>query len=141
MAIRGVSSVSPATEPAPEAPLAERHDHSDRAADADDRELHADAVAALRWRAGQHVDVRLTAEDGYQAQRSYSIASAHAKSGALELAIERMHDGEVSAYFHEVARVGDVVELRGPIGGRFIWENRGRRADPAARRRLRRWCR
>jgi ferredoxin-NADP reductase len=72
------------------------------------------------WRAGQHVDIRLTAGDGYQAQRSYSIASAR-PGGAIELAIERMQDGEVSDYFHTVARVGDVVELRGPIGGRFVW--------------------
>jgi ferredoxin-NADP reductase len=70
--------------------------------------------------AGQHVDVRLTAPDGYQAQRSYSIAS---RPGApeLELAIERLDDGEVSPYFHEVARPGDAIEVRGPIGGHFIW--------------------
>jgi len=74
------------------------------------------------YRAGQHVDVRLTAADGYQAQRSYSIASGGGREGTIELGIERMDDGEVSAYFHEVARVGDIVELRGPIGGRFIWE-------------------
>ena len=73
------------------------------------------------FRAGQHVDVRLTAPDGYQAQRSYSIA-AGAPNGTIELAVERLENGEVSAYFHEVAVVGDVIELRGPIGGRFIWE-------------------
>jgi ferredoxin-NADP reductase len=73
------------------------------------------------FRAGQHIDVRLTAADGYQAQRSYSIAG-RALDGTIELAIEKMHDGEVSAYFHEVAMLGDVVELRGPIGGRFVWE-------------------
>ncbi len=70
--------------------------------------------------AGQHVDVRLTAPDGYQAQRSYSIASAPG-ADLLELAIERLDDGEVSPYFHEVARRGDSIELRGPIGGHFIW--------------------
>jgi ferredoxin-NADP reductase len=70
--------------------------------------------------AGQHVDVRLTAPDGYQAQRSYSIASAPG-SESIELAIERLEDGEVSAYFHDVARSGDTVEVRGPIGGHFIW--------------------
>jgi ferredoxin-NADP reductase len=70
--------------------------------------------------AGQHVDVRLTAPDGYQAQRSYSIASAPGAE-LLELAIERLDDGEVSPYFHEVARPGDSIELRGPIGGHFIW--------------------
>jgi ferredoxin-NADP reductase len=70
--------------------------------------------------AGQHVDVRLTAADGYSAQRSYSIASAP-ESDAIELAIERLDDGEVSPYFHEVARAGDTIEVRGPIGGHFVW--------------------
>jgi ferredoxin-NADP reductase len=70
--------------------------------------------------AGQHVDVRLTAPDGYQAQRSYSIASAPGIE-PVELAIERLEDGEVSPYFHEVARTGDAFELRGPIGGHFVW--------------------
>ena len=73
------------------------------------------------FRAGQHVDVRLTAADGYQAQRSYSIA-AGAADGTIELAVERLDNGEVSEYFHEIATVGDSVELRGPIGGRFVWE-------------------
>jgi ferredoxin-NADP reductase len=71
--------------------------------------------------AGQHVDVRLTAPDGYQAQRSYSIASAPESTGDLELVIERLDDGEVSPFFHEVAAVGDAIELRGPIGGYFQW--------------------
>jgi ferredoxin-NADP reductase len=70
--------------------------------------------------AGQHIDVRLTAPDGYQAQRSYSIASAPG-DGEIELAIERLDDGEVSPYFHEVAQPGDTIEVRGPIGGHFIW--------------------
>lgn len=70
--------------------------------------------------AGQHVDVRLTAPDGYQAQRSYSIASAPGDA-EIELAIERLDDGEVSPYFHEVAQPGDVIEVRGPIGGHFVW--------------------
>ena len=73
------------------------------------------------FRAGQHVDVRLTAADGYQAQRSYSIAAGGA-DGTIELAVERLDNGEVSEYFHEIATVGDAVELRGPIGGRFVWE-------------------
>jgi ferredoxin-NADP reductase len=68
---------------------------------------------------GQHVDVRLTADDGYQAQRSYSIASA--TDGALELTVERLEDGEVSPYLTEVLRPGDPLELRGPIGGWFVW--------------------
>src|ERR687893_1294141 len=69
---------------------------------------------------GQHVDVRLTAEDGYQAQRSYSIASAPA-TGRLDLTIEDIADGEVSPYLSEVLRPGDRLELRGPIGGYFTW--------------------
>jgi len=71
--------------------------------------------------AGQHVDVRLTAEDGYQAQRSYSIASAP-EDESLELTVERIDDGEVSPYLVDVAQPGDVFELRGPIGGYFTWE-------------------
>jgi ferredoxin-NADP reductase len=81
----------------------------------------------LAFLAGQHVDVRLTAADGYQAQRSYSIASAPDMPGMLELAIEKLDDGEVSPFFHDVAAVGDTIELRGPFGGFFIWsaEDRG----------------
>lgn len=69
---------------------------------------------------GQHVDVRLTAEDGYQAQRSYSIASAPA-AGHLDLTVEEIADGEVSPYLSEEIRPGDRLELRGPIGGYFTW--------------------
>jgi ferredoxin-NADP reductase len=72
-------------------------------------------------KAGQHLDVRLTAEDGYQAQRSYSIASAP-EDGRLELVVERLEDGEVSPYLTDELRVGDRLELRGPIGGWFTWE-------------------
>jgi ferredoxin-NADP reductase len=72
-------------------------------------------------RAGQHVDVRLTAEDGYQAQRSYSIASA--PNGTLvELTVELVDDGEVSPYLTDELQVGDRIELRGPVGGYFVWE-------------------
>ncbi|MCM3681051.1 ferredoxin reductase [Sphingomonas paucimobilis] len=71
--------------------------------------------------AGQHVDVRLTAPDGYMAMRSYSIASPPDGSSIVELAIERLPDGEVSPFFHEVAAVGDEIELRGPLGGHFLW--------------------
>jgi ferredoxin-NADP reductase len=70
--------------------------------------------------AGQHVDVRLTAPDGYQAQRSYSIASAP-ENPHLELTVETIDDGEVSPYLTEELRVGDELELRGPIGGYFVW--------------------
>jgi ferredoxin-NADP reductase len=71
--------------------------------------------------AGQHVDIRLTAPDGYQAQRSYSIASAPENPGPVEITIDRLDDGEVSPFFHDVAAVGDEIELRGPFGGYFIW--------------------
>ncbi len=72
-------------------------------------------------RAGQHVDVRLTAPDGYQAQRSYSIASAPGE-GRLVLTVDRLDDGEVSPYLTDVLEAGDKLELRGPIGGWFVWE-------------------
>lgn len=78
------------------------------------------------WRsfmAGQHVDVRLTAPDGYQAQRSYSIGSAP-ETDAVELVIERLENGEVSPFFHEVVAAGDTIEMRGPIGGHFTWGKR-----------------
>jgi ferredoxin-NADP reductase len=74
-------------------------------------------------RAGQHVDVRLTAEDGYQAERSYSIGSAPEDQN-LVLTVERLDDGEVSPYLTDDLREGDELELRGPIGGYFIWEDR-----------------
>ena len=70
--------------------------------------------------AGQHVDVRLTAEDGYQAERSYSIASAP-ELATIELTVERIDDGEVSPYLADELRPGDVFEVRGPIGGHFSW--------------------
>ena len=78
-----------------------------------------------RHRAGQHYDLRLTAADGYQAQRSYSIASAPELEGVVELTVERIEDGEVSDYLHDVAVVDDRVEVRGPIGGYFVWEQGG----------------
>jgi len=70
---------------------------------------------------GQHMDVRLSAPDGYEAQRSYSIASAPESTDAIELAIERLQDGEVSPFFFDTVAVGDEIELRGPIGGHFMW--------------------
>ncbi len=72
-------------------------------------------------RAGQHLDVRLTAEDGYQAQRSYSIASPSHDS-RVELTVERIDDGEVSPYLTGEARPGDRMEIRGPVGGFFVWD-------------------
>lgn len=76
----------------------------------------------MRHRAGQHYDIRLTAEDGYQAQRSYSIASEPEREGEVDITVERIHDGEVSSYLHDVVIVGDRIEVRGPIGGYFVWE-------------------
>jgi ferredoxin-NADP reductase len=70
---------------------------------------------------GQHYDVRLTADDGYQAQRSYSIASSPLDRGEIELTIDRLQDGEVSPYFHDVVEEGDQVELRGPFAAYFVW--------------------
>jgi len=72
-------------------------------------------------RAGQHVDIRLTAEDGYHAQRSYSLASAP-EDGVATITVERLDDGEVSPYLVDDAQAGDVVEIRGPVGGWFVWE-------------------
>lgn len=74
------------------------------------------------YEAGQHVDVRLTAPDGYQARRGYSIASAPEMGpDRIELCIEELEGGEVSPFFHMVAEPGDTIELRGPLGGHFIW--------------------
>jgi ferredoxin-NADP reductase len=70
---------------------------------------------------GQHYDVRLTAPDGYQAQRSYSIASSPLDEGGIELTIDRLDDGEVSPYFHDVVVEGDQVEVRGPFTSYFVW--------------------
>jgi len=70
---------------------------------------------------GQHFDIRLTAEDGYQAQRSYSIASSPLDKGEIELTIDLLADGEVSPYFHEVVEEGDQVEVRGPFASYFVW--------------------
>lgn len=73
-------------------------------------------------RGGQHIDVRLTADDGYQAQRSYSIASAPSDA-RVEITVERLPDGEVSPYLVDELRPGDVLDLRGPVGGYFVWQD------------------
>ncbi|HLM31715.1 MAG TPA: ferredoxin reductase [Solirubrobacterales bacterium] len=70
---------------------------------------------------GQHYDVRLTAPDGYRAQRSYSIASSPLEKGQIELTIDRLDEGEVSPYFHDVVEEGDRVEVRGPFASYFVW--------------------
>jgi ferredoxin-NADP reductase len=85
------------------------------------RSIVLDPPAWPSHRAGQHVDVRLTAEDGYQAQRSYSIASGPEDKN-LVLTVDRINDGEVSPYLVDELRPGDELELRGPIGGYFVWE-------------------
>jgi ferredoxin-NADP reductase len=72
---------------------------------------------------GQHYDVRLTAPDGYSAQRSYSVASSPLDSGGIELTIDKLADGEVSPYFHDVVEVGDEVEVRGPFASYFVWRD------------------
>ena len=84
------------------------------------RTLELDVPDWPGHRAGQHLDVRLTAEDGYQAERSYSIASA--PGDGVALTVERLDDGEVSPYLVDEAREGDRVEVRGPIGGYFVWD-------------------
>jgi len=84
------------------------------------RSLVLDVPGWAGHRAGQHVDVRLRAEDGYQAQRSYSLASPP-EERRIALTVERLDDGEVSPYLTEVLQVGDQLELRGPIGGYFTW--------------------
>jgi ferredoxin-NADP reductase len=98
-------------------------------------ELHEEAPHAKTitfdvpgWRghlAGQHVDIRLTAEDGYVAQRSYSISSPAGADPRLQLTVERVDDGEVSPFLLDELRIGDTIELRGPIGGYFTWSPGG----------------
>ncbi len=73
-------------------------------------------------RPGQHVDLRLTAEDGYSVERSYSIASEPERGPDVDITVERIPDGEVSPFLHDVVVVGDRLEVRGPIGGYFVWE-------------------
>jgi ferredoxin-NADP reductase len=85
------------------------------------RSIVLDVPEWIGHRAGQHVDVRLTAEDGYQAQRSYSIASPP-EDRRLALTVEGLPDGEVSSYLVGELRTGDRLELRGPVGGYFVWE-------------------
>ncbi len=77
-----------------------------------------------RHLAGQHFVVRLTAPDGYTAQRSYSVASPPGDGTSIELTVERLPDGEVSAFLHDELMIGDTLEVRGPIGGWFIWDGR-----------------
>ena len=84
--------------------------------------LNLDVPGLADYKPGQHVDIRLTAADGYQAQRSYSIASAPGDGARLELTVERVEGGEVSPFLHDEVIVGDRFEVRGPIGGYFVWD-------------------
>ena len=89
------------------------------------RQTKSFTLSLPRWmahRAGMHYDVRLTAPDGYQTERSYSIASPPEQMGMIQLTVERIEDGEVSPYLHDVVVAGDQLEVRGPIGGYFVWE-------------------
>ncbi len=89
------------------------------------RQTKSFTISLPRWmahRAGMHYDVRLTAPDGYQTERSYSIASPPEQVGMIQLTVERIEDGEVSPYLHDVVVAGDQLEVRGPIGGYFVWE-------------------
>ena len=86
------------------------------------KSITLDLPGWMGHRAGQHVDVRLTAKDGYQAERSYSIASPPEEAPRVTLTVERIDDGEVSPYLTEDLLVGDKLELRGPVGGYFVWE-------------------
>jgi ferredoxin-NADP reductase len=85
------------------------------------RSITFEATAWGGHMAGQHVDIRLTADNGYQAQRSYSIASPAGRGPHVELTVERVSSGEVSEFLTEELRAGDTIELRGPIGGYFTW--------------------
>ena len=80
-----------------------------------------DLPRPFRYRAGQHIDLRLTADDGYRAMRSYSIASAWEISDRIEVAVEILENGEVSPFLHQAVEVGDEIALRGPLGGHFVW--------------------
>jgi ferredoxin-NADP reductase len=86
------------------------------------KSITLDLPGWMGHQAGQHVDLRLTAEDGYQAERSYSIASPPEEQPRVTLTVERIDDGEVSPYLTDELRFGDRLELRGPIGGYFVWE-------------------
>lgn len=100
-----------------------------------DLRAETDAAKSIAFRvpgwpghlAGQHIDLRLTAEDGYVAQRSFSLASPAGKGSIIEITVQRVPDGEVSPFLLEELRIGDEIELRGPIGGYFTWCPPGRR--------------
>lgn len=84
--------------------------------------FHLRLAQPVPYRAGQHYVIRLTAPDGYTASRSYSIASAPDGSAELDFTVERLDEGEVSTFLHDVVQPGDELEVRGPIGGWFVWD-------------------
>jgi ferredoxin-NADP reductase len=110
------SGAAPPVQPWQRATVLALRDETARA-----KSIRLGLAAPLEYLAGQHVVVRLTAPDGYRAQRSYSIASAPDGSSELELTVERLEGGEVSTFLHDELAVGDELELRGPIGGFFVW--------------------
>lgn len=125
MATRGASSVIPMTEESKRSAIWQMCEITEIVEQTPSiKSFYLRLSNPFAFSAGQHVDVRLTAPDGYVAMRSYSIASSPSSSGVIELAIERLADGEVSPFFHDVATVGDEIELRGPIGGHFLWPER-----------------
>src|SRR5215203_188571 len=101
--------------------VARSRDRTDPVPNGQGEELLPSPQSWRSFQAGQHLDVRLTAPDGYQVQRSYSVASAPGLDGLYELIVERLEDGEVSPLFHDVAETGDAIEIRGPFGGHFVW--------------------
>lgn len=88
--------------------------------------LRVRVLEPAHFRAGQHFTIRLTAPDGYTATRSYSVASAPDGSNELEFTVERLDNGEVSTFLHDALEIGDDVEIRGPIGGWFVWDGSSR---------------
>jgi len=124
--IAGIRGVSSGTKATPDAPPARLEWHVARVVEVrrETARAHTLLLSVPSWpghRAGQHVDLRLVAEDGYQAQRSYSIASPP-EDPTIALTIERLDHGEVSPYLTDTLQVGDGLELRGPIGGYFVWD-------------------
>ena len=117
---RGGSSGTGATDPPRPGPLAHHHGPRGRGRDGAGADARARRAGLARAPGGQHLDLRLTADDGYQAQRSYSIASSP-EAATLEITVEMIDDGEVSPYLVEEVRPGDELEVRGPIGGHFTW--------------------
>lgn len=132
MAIRGVRSASPLTEPRGPIEQSGRLRANEWQLATIERivqetpTVKSFVLRPNRWRPllpGQHLDVRLTASDGYQARRSYSVTSPPEAIGLLELAVERLHGGEVSSFLHEVAEVGDTIEISDAHAEHFVWRS------------------